>query len=269
MVLGLVALAGAATVRASRLAMGTVVGVTVVAEGPDAEARANAAIEAAYDAVEAGEAALSEWRPTSATARMGAGARVPLTGPAEELFLFVDQLRRRSAGAFDVMWRTRGALTHSPEGWAATGPVDLGGVLKGWLNDRAAEALRRAGVDDFLLDAAGDVLAAGDAEGGEGWEVEVWGGRGRVATVTLHDEALSTSGNAGQPGHVTDARTGKPVEGERVVSVVAPSGMIADGVATALFAGAEVGLARELGAAALVVGPTRTWSPGARRVFRW
>ncbi|MFN7142653.1 MAG: FAD:protein FMN transferase [Myxococcota bacterium] len=265
MVLALVAGALAETVRASRLAMGTVVGVTVVAEPAEAER----AVDAAYAAIDAGEAELSEWRPTSRTSRIGAGEVVALDGPAEALFGFLLALRERSGGAFDAMWRTHGTLARTPAGWTATGPLDLGGVLKGWLVDRAGEALLAAGVDDFLVDAAGDVLAHGDAEGGRGWGVEVWGAAGPVARVRLHDQALSTSGNAGQPGHVKDARTGAAVTGDRVVSVVAPSGMVADGLATAVFAGAEPALASRWGAVAVVIeGEERRGSRGARRVFR-
>ena len=128
----------------------------------------------------------------------------------------------------------------------------LGGLLKGWLNDRAVGALRSLGLTNFLLDAAGDVYAAGNAEGERGWPVEVWGEGGAVARVRLSDQALSTSGNAGQPGHVHDARTGASVLGDRVVSVVAPTGLVADGLATAIYAGgwrAGLAEAHEIGRA--------------------
>jgi thiamine biosynthesis lipoprotein len=249
-VLAFVAAAAAATVRASRLAMGTVVGVTVVAT-PGDEPRADAAIEAAYAAIEAGEAELSEWRPESAPARMARGEVVPLAGPAEALFGFLLDLRARSGGAFDVMWRG-GTLTRTEAGWTATARVDLGGALKGWLNDRAGDALRAAGFADFLVDAAGDVLAAGNAERSRGWRVDVWDERGRVSTVRLRDQALSTSGNAQQPGHVTDARTGIPRTGAGVVSVVAPTGAVADALATAIFAGADPAIAKVYGGRVVV-----------------
>lgn len=276
--LALVGAADAETVRTSRLAMGTVVGITVVTDDP---AGAAPVIEAGWAAIEAGEAELSEWRPESDTSRLAAGARVRLSAPAERLFTFVGVLREQTGGAFDILWRAaapRPVLSHAAEGWSlsAPGPVDLGGVLKGWLVDRAVDALRAGGLRNFLVDAAGDIYAAGDAEGGRGWRVDVEGGRpgaGRVATVRLRDAALSTSGNAGQPGHIHDAVSGEAREGQRVVSVVAPAGMIADGLATAIYAGGwRDGLAEAHGAVAMETGAgvegSRRGSRGARRIFR-
>ncbi len=272
----LVAPASAETVRSSRLAMGTVVGITVVTDDPAGVA---ATIEAGWAAIEAGEAELSEWRAESATSRLArgsaAGGPVLLTPAADHLFSFVGVLRQETRGAFDILWRApapRPVLVLGADGWSlsAPAPIDLGGVLKGWLVDLAVEALRAGGLRNFLVDAAGDLYAAGDAEGGRGWRVDVEGARGnRVATVRLSDAALSTSGNAGQPGHIHDAVSGEAREGERVVSVVAPSGLVADGLATAIYAGGwREGLAEAHGAVAMERAETRRWSRRGRRVFR-
>ncbi len=235
--------------RTSRLAMGTVVGVTVVAT----PARALAAFDVAYAAIEAGEAMLSEWRPNSLTSQIGRGQTTRLPPDGDALLHFSLDLRHQSDGVFDVLWRHPGAsLRREPDGWVSAAPLDLGGLLKGWLNDRAAAAIHATGVHDFVIDAAGDVLAAGHAQTGDGWVVDVTDGHGTAATVTLRDEALSTSGNAGQPGHVTDARGGQSVQGSRTVSVVAPSGMLADGLATAVFAGADPAIAARYGARVVV-----------------
>jgi thiamine biosynthesis lipoprotein len=61
----------------------------------------------------------------------------------------------------------------------------------------------------------------------------------------LHNEALATSGNYIQKGHIIDPRTRRPVDHDTVsVSVVAPSAMQADAWATALLVlGAETGKA--------------------------
>ena len=82
-------------------------------------------------------------------------------------------------------------------------------------------------------------------------------------TLLLRDAALSTSGNhrnvrligGRRVGHILDARTGRPASGPLVaVSVVAPGGAEASGLATGLFAlGADDGetLARREGIAAV------------------
>jgi thiamine biosynthesis lipoprotein ApbE len=60
------------------------------------------------------------------------------------------------------------------------------------------------------------------------------------------------------------------VVGGRLVSVVAPSGMIADGLATAIYVSRDLTLATANGARAFEVGDAgrRRWSRGARRDFR-
>ena len=71
--------------------------------------------------------------------------------------------------------------------------LDLGGIGKGYAVDRAARVLERAG--HFLVDAGGDVFAAGDGPDGDGWPVAVAGPPPAwedVALVRLRDEALTT-----------------------------------------------------------------------------
>jgi thiamine biosynthesis lipoprotein len=210
-----------AATRESRVAAGTVVGVTV-RDRPEA-------IPAAYAAIERFEAELSEWRPDSAVARANAtGEPVALSPASRHLFRVAKRVERRSDGAFRLAWRG-GDWRLGRRGLTATGPLGLGGILKGFLVDRAADALIEAGARDFVVDAAGDVVAG---PGGV-WEVEV-PALGRV--IALRDRALSTSGEEQQPGHIVDARTGVPVTCSRAAVVVATEGVWADALATALYA---------------------------------
>jgi thiamine biosynthesis lipoprotein ApbE len=244
--------------------MGTVVGVTVVTDDPLAAQRG---IESAYAAIETYEAELSEWRPTSRMAALARGGPVRFSAAGDLLLNVAERLRRASGGRFDVTWRSHGRLAETDDGWICEGrSMDTGGLLKGFLNDRAAEALVAAGFMDFLIDAAGDVLAHGDAEGGRGWRVDV---AGTGLHVRLRDEALSTSGNQQQPGHIHSALTGAAIDDPGTVAVVAPFGLLADGVATAIFTGADVSLAEAFGAVAVrVEGDTVVRSTGAARRFR-
>lgn len=257
----LVGPATASLARESRLAMGTVVGITVIDAPPGAA-------EAAYAAIEEGEAALSEWREGSLTARLGRGEALLLPADTATVFVFAEALRLGSGGLFNLGWRSGARLQRDGEQWRASGPLDLGGLLKGYLVDQAARALRARGVDRFLIDAAGDLYAAGDGPRGAGWWVMVEGPRGPVARVRLKDQALSTSGDHQQPGHIHRADTGAPVTGDRLVSVVAQEGLIADGLATALFAGAPLSLAVEQGAAAWVSQDGASQTVGPARTFR-
>lgn len=243
---------GGELVRESRPAMGTVVGITAVVEDP---VSARAAFDAAYAEIERWEALLSEWRPDSLTTRLGAGEIVPFPEPAGGLLLLGLRLEKATRGAFSLTWRD-GALWQREDGaWEASGPVDLGGLLKGWLNDRAGEVLIAAGVSNFAIDAAGDVLAHGEpAPGRVCWPVDLATGAGELwASACLRDEALSSSDQERQPDHLRDAHTLQSAHELDRVAVVASTGALADGLATAIFVSGRPSLAARFGARALVV----------------
>jgi thiamine biosynthesis lipoprotein len=72
----------------------------------------------------------------------------------------------------------------------------------------------------------------------------------RLATITLVDQALGTSGSGTQffidrgrrLGHILDPRTGLPAEGVISATVIAPCAADADALATALYVLGEAGL---------------------------
>ena len=91
----------------------------------------------------------------------------------------------------------------------------------------------------------GEVRAAGNGPGGDGWVVEVERPGTRVPrqTITLRNQACATSGGSEQnkPSgddvvtHLIDPRTGRPMrEPGRSVTIIADSCMLADAWATAL-----------------------------------
>ena len=129
--------------------------------------------------------------------------------------------------------------------------IDLGGIGKGYAVDLAGTHLRPAG--DYLISAGGDMFAAGNGPGGDGWLASVAPAPGDAprSIVRLHDEALATSTTAVRTWqrdgerrhHVIDPRTQRPCEsGVTAVSVIAPSAVEADVFAkTALMLGVEGG----------------------------
>ena len=127
--------------------------------------------------------------------------------------------------------------------------IDLGGIAKGWLADRAVE---RIGAN-ALANLAGDLHARGAGPAGDGWPVGFGG-----TTVALRDIGAATSGTADRRWgeglhHLIDPRTGRPAETDLVeVSVLATTGADAEVLAkTALLLGREAGArfldARSLG----------------------
>jgi thiamine biosynthesis lipoprotein len=117
--------------------------------------------------------------------------------------------------------------------------IDLGGIAKGWLADRAVERIGPNSLANF----AGDLRARGDGPDGGGWPV----GFGPT-TVLLKDIGAATSGTRGRrwgerSHHLIDPRTGLPADSDLAeVSVLAGSGADAEVLAkTALLLGREAG----------------------------
>lgn len=113
--------------------------------------------------------------------------------------------------------------------------VDLGGLAKGWIADRAVERLGPRA----LANCGGDLRACGRGPDGDGWPV---GFAGR--TLLLEDVAAATSGTTkrhwGQGlHHIIDPRTGRPALTDlEEVSVLAPTALEAEVLAkTALLLG--------------------------------
>jgi thiamine biosynthesis lipoprotein len=224
-------LARAEFLHQTRPAMGSLVGISLDSEQAEAEAN----IDAAFVEIEAWEALLSEWRPQSLTGRMNAGEKLSFPTEAEEMFAVAERLHLLSAGAFSLTWRGGQLRSEAGLWWVEGGEVDLGSILKGFLVDRAVEKLEALGERNFLIDAAGDIGARGDAPGRQGWPVTVDLFAYQV-DLSLKNASLSTSSPQWQPGHIRDARSGAVAQQLRAVTVVAARGVEADALATATFA---------------------------------
>ncbi len=121
--------------------------------------------------------------------------------------------------------------------------LDLGAVAKGLAIDTAAQELRP--FTDFAIDAGGDLYLGGRNRHGEPWTVGIRHPRQPghlVATLRVSDTAVCTSGDYERPAadgphehHILDPRTGLSPGPAISVTVVAPSAMLADALATAAF----------------------------------
>jgi thiamine biosynthesis lipoprotein len=131
--------------------------------------------------------------------------------------------------------------------------INLGGIAKGYVVERAAAMLRARGVEHALLNAGGDTRVIGDRRG-QPWIVGIRHPRVADEVVTrlpLVDEAISTSGdyeryfeeNGRRYHHILNPATGRPTEGVLTVTVIGPDGTLTDGLDTAIFVlGVEKGL---------------------------
>jgi len=127
--------------------------------------------------------------------------------------------------------------------------LDLGSIAKGYGVDKAAEVIRKSGINNFLVEIGGEVYASGRKIDGGYWLVGInMPDKNALIddiykTVRLKNKALATSGDyrnffekAGTSySHVIDPKTGYPVKNGIVsVSVVADDCTFADGLATAI-----------------------------------
>jgi thiamine biosynthesis lipoprotein len=146
-------------------------------------------------------------------------------------------------------------------------PVDLGGIGKGLAVRWAAEALAGAG-SASLVEAGGDLFAAGPGPDGDGWRVGVEdprGDRDPVAVLRLADLGAATSSirvrrwrvDGREVHHIVDPRSGRPADtGLLSVTVVGPDPARAEVWSKALFLagrGRVRQLADERGIATLLV----------------
>lgn len=133
--------------------------------------------------------------------------------------------------------------------------LSLGSIGKGYALDRCAEAMADAGIGDYLFHGGqSSVLARGTragtpaaADGGVGgWSVAIphpLRPERQLAEIQLRNRALATSGTGVQffrhkgrrYGHILDPRTGWPVEGVLLATVLAPTAALADVLSTAFF----------------------------------
>ncbi|MBK7670418.1 MAG: FAD:protein FMN transferase [bacterium] len=176
-----------------------------------------------------------------------------------------DELARTLAatGARHVQVDTvAGTIGFAREGVA----LDLGGIAKGYALDVARKAMLESGATAGVLDLGGNLLVFGHGErraaivapdDPEAVVGEVSVGNGAVATSGQYERFVEVAGR--RRGHILDPRTGLPVAREGSVTVVAPTGLVADVLSTALFVlgpdKAETLLARHPGASAVFVMP--------------
>jgi thiamine biosynthesis lipoprotein len=154
--------------------------------------------------------------------------------------------------------------------------VDLGGIAKGYAVDEAAQVLRSAGLQSFLVQAGGDLFGAGRKPDGSAWISGVQDPRGPTgkffATIELDDHAFSTAGDYARSffvdgkryHHIIDPRTGYPATACRSVTVWAKDAFTADAIDDAVFIlGPEKGLAlvesQEGVGAVIVDAANRVW----------
>lgn len=116
--------------------------------------------------------------------------------------------------------------------------LDFGGIGKGYIADQAGKCLQDLGIASYLIDAGGD-LVVGDAPPNKlGWDIQIpW----TEQVVRLVNQAVATSGpdyqffvHKGKTyTHIIDPTTGWGIPKAYSTTIIATSGWLADGLASA------------------------------------
>lgn len=235
--------------------------------------------EAVAKELERIESSLSHWRADSSTAQFNASETTLETEQPDELLALVaraQEISRLTDGRYDITvaplvdaWGYGPTGERAPPaddelaqlreriGWEKLVVdrqaktlrkkhpqlhLDLGSLLQGYAADRAKLVLDQAGVQEYLIDVGGELLARGS------WSVGIEDPRNPsqlLRSFTLQDAALATSGlyraKKNLPNqtvhHLISPRTGRPFATTTLLCAVsAPTAMEADAWATALLA---------------------------------
>ncbi len=205
------------------------------------------------------EALLSRFIETSAVSQLNRGKTIARSPILESVLLAGKTATQLTAGRFslftDPLWqlwhdpqrhkwpthdemhsaRDRGAAqkliyTNSTVALASQqSGIDIGGIGKEWCVDQLLKQLTEFDINNVIIELGGDCAARGHQPHADGWHVLI---PGAAAAVTLHNEAIATSG-IGTRGrwldghwipHLINALTGLPAPGiVRSATIIAPS----------------------------------------------
>jgi FAD:protein FMN transferase len=269
--------------RRAKPLLGTFVEIAV-ADPPSATA--DAAIDAAFDAVARVHALMSFHDAKSDVSRLNraAGTGAITVDPwTFEVLATAVEVHRRSDGVFNVtvapVLQTLGLLPGAPDGrlpledaiellpqrhvrFRCRVRIDLGGIAKGFAVDRAADVLREHGVAAGLVNAGGDLMGFGP----HAHAIDIRDPSNPAALTTrvdVRNQALASTAGRFDPFRgrtvegcaVIDPRSGEPVRSALGASVRAPSCMIADALTkVVMIAQEDAGpILDHYGASALIV----------------
>lgn len=203
-----------------------------------------------------------EWSVTdddSFLSKLNRGLRIGLSPEQQEVLDKARQLQMRTGGVFDpqlydvmLLWGFYDDNHRVPEKAALQQALmeerwDLGGVIKGYAGQLAANLLLESNIDRAILNLGGNIQTVGQKPDGSPWQIGIQNpaGEGQVGIVSVEGTAsIVTSGSyqryfeedGVRYHHIIDPKTGYPAQaGLSSVTVICRDGMTADALSTALF----------------------------------
>lgn len=248
-------------------------------------------IDAAFAEISRIEKILTTFNDTSQTnlINRNAGIRpVKVDSEVQNLIARSLKLSALTQGAFDItygsidksLWNFDLSMTVLPDPWFAAQSIKLinyknvlidhhrstvflkergmrigfGAIGKGYAADRASALLKSRGVENGIVNAAGDLVTWGKQIDGNAWTIGIADPDQRTISFSklqISDTAIATSGNyekfviidGKRYSHTINPKTGLPVSGIKSVSIICQSAELSDALATPVMVlGVEVGL---------------------------
>jgi len=173
----------------------------------------------------------SPYKPTSEVSRINDG--LPESRWSDEMKMILrlcEETKRRTGGYFDVYHEGR---------------LDPSGLVKGWALRNAADKLSGLGLNDFYVEAGGDVQVSGLNGEGRPWSVGIRNPFNKeeiVKVVHLSGRGIATSGTYLRGQHIYDPVGGGEIQDVASLTVIGPDVYEADRFATAAFAMGKTGI---------------------------
>jgi thiamine biosynthesis lipoprotein len=250
---------------------------SVVSEDPD---HAKDCISLAIEEVRRIEYLFSTYKEDSETNLVNNSAGLSPVKVSKEFFDLVERCQRISSitqGAFDItygsidkkLWNFDQSMTSLPDEETRKKLVQLinfrniildrdaltvflkekgmrigfGGIGKGYAADRAKEIMISKGVQNGIVNAAGDLTAWGLQPDGKKWTIGIADPEMKskpFSFVEISGLSVATSGNyekfvtinGKRYSHTIDPKTGLPVQGIKSVTVITPIAELSDALAT-------------------------------------
>jgi len=247
----------------------------------DKEADAAKTAESVFKEMKRLDAEMTTWTDTSDVSKVNANAGKKPVVVGAETFEVIDRAQdvaKKSGGVFDIsvgafkgMWKfdedMDGSLPDPKEvkkRLALIGYKDvvvdkkkktvflkrkgmsitLGGIAKGYAVDKCAALIKKAGFNDFMLQAGGDMYVSGK-KGTDPWVVGIRDPRGTelFAGMPIENHSFSTSGDyergfvkdGKRYHHILDPRSGQPAGASRSVTIRAKDAFTADAWSKVMF----------------------------------
>lgn len=132
--------------------------------------------------------------------------------------------------------------------------IGFGGIGKGYAAEMAKRLMMQEGVENGIVNAAGDLTTWGNQPNGKPWTIGIADPNNQnlpFSYLNISNMAVATSGNyekfvvidGKKYSHTINPKTGFPISGIKSVTIIAPNAEIADALATPVTVmGVKVGI---------------------------